>query len=285
MSKAEISLDPLTPTIGAEVRGLDLARPLSESELDALQRAWSENLVLFFRDQRLSVERLQALGRCFGPLHIHPQGDVPGYPGIIEVHTDAGSETYAGHCWHSDASCELEPPVASILYLHDVPETGGDTLFANMYAAYDALSAPIKGLLDGLKALHSGQMSYGDYFGMGPEEMRDGRYPEAVHPVVVRHPVTGRKALYVNQNFTRHIEGLAPAESRALLDFLFRHLEQARFQCRFRWRPHSVALWDNRCSQHLALWDYHPQSRSGYRATALGGRWPCAEDPLARAAE
>lgn len=284
MTRAAIEFDPLTPAIGAEVRGLDLRRPLDDATFATLKRAWSEHLVLFFRDQRLSVERLQALGRALGPLHVHPLGDLAGHPGITEIRSDADSTTYAGHLWHSDATCELEPPIASVLYLHEVPATGGDTLFANMYAAYDALSAPIRALLDGLSALHSGRASYGGYFGMTPEQMRDGRYPEAIHPVVVTHPVTGGRALYVNENFTVRIEGLAPEESRALLEFLFRHLAQARFQCRFRWRPHSVALWDNRCTQHLAIWDYHPHSRAGYRATALGGRWTGACDPLDRAA-
>ena len=165
------------------------------------------------------------------------------------------------------ADRDADPPVGSILYLNQVPASGGDTLFANMYAAYEALSAPLRDFLDGLGALHTGKMSYRDYFGMAAEELRDGVYPETVQPVVGRHPVTGLKYLFVNENFTHHIEGLAPAESEAILDLLYRHIAQPCFQCRFRWRANSIAMWDNRCTQHLALWDYYPETRAGFRAT------------------
>ena len=264
---SNLSIEPMTPLIGAEVQGLDLSQPLDADTRAALQDAWIKHLVLFFRDQSLSMAGLRGFASSFGRLHIHPQGDVPGYPGLIEVTTDANSKTYAGHLWHSDVSCEAEPPVGSVLYLHQVPASGGDTLFANMYAAFEALSTPMQGFLEGLSALHSGEMSYRDYFGTPPEAMRDGVYPKASHPVVARHPVTGRKLLFVNENFTHHIEGLDPAESQALLDFLYRHINQPRFQCRFRWRANSVAMWDNRCTQHMALWDYYPETRAGYRAT------------------
>jgi taurine dioxygenase len=267
MAPPSFTVEPVTPLIGAEVHGLDLTRPLDAETRAQLYDAWTEHLVLFFRDQALSKEALRDFAANFGTLHVHPQGDVPGHPGIIEVRTDANSETYAGHLWHSDVSCDAEPPVGSILCLHQVPASGGDTLFANMYAAYEALSEPMRAFLDGLSALHTGVMSYRDYFGTPLEEMRDGAYPEAVHPVVASHPVSGRKLLFVNENFTHHIVGLEPEESRAVLDLLYRHIAQARFQCRFRWRPNSVAMWDNRCTQHLALWDYYPETRTGFRAT------------------
>ena len=267
MATKSLAVEPLTPLIGAEVHGIDLSQPLDADTRLQLHEAWIKHLVLFFRDQALSKQALRDFAGSFGELHIHPQGDVPGHPGIIEVRTDANSKTYAGHLWHSDVSCEAEPPIGSILYLHQVPASGGDTLIANMSAAYEALSAPMQAFLGGLSALHSGQMSYRDYFGTPLEEMRDGVYPEATHPVVTTHPVTGRKLLFVNENFTHHIEGLEPVESQAILDFLYRHITQPRFQCRFRWRPNSVAMWDNRCTQHLALWDYYPETRAGYRAT------------------
>ncbi|MDX1576457.1 MAG: TauD/TfdA family dioxygenase [Kiloniellales bacterium] len=267
MASPSFTVEPVTPVIGAEVHGLDLARPLDAETRAQLHDAWITHLVLFFRDQALSKEALRDFAAGFGQLHVHPMGDVPDHPGIIEVRTDAKSKTYAGHLWHSDVSCDAEPPAGSILYLQQVPATGGDTLFANMYAAYEALSAPLRAFLDGLSALHSGRMSYRDYFGMAAEEMRDGVYPEAVHPVVATHPVSGRKCLFVNENFTHHIEGLEPEESRAVLDLLYRHIAQPRFQCRFRWRANSVAMWDNRCTQHLAMWDYYPETRAGYRAT------------------
>ena len=269
---ADIEVTPVSPAIGAEVAGVDLSRPLDEATFRALHEAWMDHLVLFFRDQDLGVEGLQALGRRFGELHIHPQGDLEGHPGIIRIHNDAESKHQAGRCWHSDVSCDIEPPAASILHLHQVPESGGDTLFANMYAAFEALSAPLRGFLSSLSAVHSGRLSYRNYFGTPEEETRDGRYPEAVHPVVCRHPVTGRQALFVNENFTEKILDLEPAESRTILDFLFRHLDQPRFQCRFRWRTNSAVLWDNRCVQHLALWDYWPETRSGHRVTICGAR-------------
>lgn len=268
-----LSIEPLTPVIGAIVNEVDLSA-LDESQVKQLEEAWAKYLVLFLHEQKLNQEQLRSVGRYFGELHIHPQGDVPGYPGLIPIHTDESSSHYAGRTWHSDVSCDEQPPAASILYLHEVPETGGDTLFANMYSAFEALSPPIQLFLLKLTALHSGRQDYEGYYGMSADEMRDGRFPEAEHPVVRTHPVTGRKALYVNEIFTQHIVGLQPSESRALLDFLFRHIAEPRFQCRFRWRPNSVAMWDNRCAQHMALWDYHPHSRSGYRATIAGDR-PC----------
>ncbi len=267
MTSKSFSIEPLTPAIGAEVRGLDLARPLDPDTVARLRAAWTQHLVLFFRDQDLDMAALSAFATRLGRLHIHPQGDVPGHPGLLQVRTDANSKTYAGHRWHTDVSCDAEPPAGSVLYLDEVPASGGDTLFANMYAAYEALSPPLRGFLDGLKARHSGVRSYRDYFGTPLTKMRDGVYPEATHPVVPTHPESGRKLLFVNETFTHHIEDLEPAESRALLELLYRHIAEPRFQCRFRWRPNSVAMWDNRCTQHLAMWDYHPQTRGGYRAT------------------
>lgn len=163
-------------------------------------------------------------------------------------------------------STRNRPPLGSILHLHEVPPHGGDTLFANMYAAYDALSEPIRNLLDGLTARH--ESDYAGYYGDHPPQ-RD--YPRASHPVVRTHPVTGRRALYVNAGFTRRIEGLRRSESTALLDFLFEHVKNPAFQCRFRWEPHSLAMWDNRCV-HMAVWDYHPETRSGLRVTVKGDR-------------
>ena len=272
MISNSLAIEPVTPSIGAEVRGVDLGESLDDATVQALHDAWMQHLVLFFRDQVLEIGQLQALGRRFGELHVHPQGDLEGYPGILELHTDASSKVYAGRAWHSDVSCDEEPPAGSILHLHEVPESGGDTLFANAHAAYEALSEPMQALLASLRALHSGVATYRDYFGTKPEETRDGDFPEAVHPVVRTHPVTGRKGLFVNELFTKHIVDLDPPESQTLLDFLYRHIGEARFQCRFRWRNNSVAMWDNRCVQHLAMWDYYPQTRSGHRATIAGDR-------------
>ncbi len=267
-----LAMAPVTPAIGAEVSGVDLGRPLDDETFGALRDAWMDRLVLFFRDQTLDPAALQRLGRRFGPLHVHPQGDVEGREGVLRIHADRDSKTYAGRRWHADVTCDAEPPLASILHMHRVPEAGGDTLFASMYAAYEALSGPMRRLLDGLEAAHASEHNYAGYHGTAPEETRDGGYPAAVHPVVARHPATGRKALYVNEIFTTHIVGLEPAESRSLLDFLYAHIGQPRFQCRFRWRPDSVAMWDNRAAQHMALFDYWPETRSGHRVTVRGER-------------
>ena len=272
MASNSLEIRRVTPAIGAEILGVDLAVDLSEQTFEAIREAWHEHLVLFFRGQELSVAQLASFGERFGPLHVHPQGDKAGHPGVLEIHTDASSKVYAGRDWHSDVSCDEEPPAASILCLNVVPECGGDTMFSNMYAAYDALSSPMKKLLDGLSALHGSERNYRGYFGQQPDEMRDGEYPESVHPVVRTHPETGRKALFVNALFTEHIVDVTESESEALLGFLYRHVAEPRFQCRFKWEKDSIAIWDNRCSMHRALWDYHPQTRSGYRVTVLGDR-------------
>ena len=268
-----MQISPLTPGIGAEVQGIGIGATLEESEVEGIREALREHLVLVFRDEPLSLEALDAFGRRLGPPHIHPATPgAPGYPGLLPVHTDADSKTYAGSMWHSDVSCDAEPPMGSILHLHEVPETGGDTLFANMYSAYEALSDPMKQLLEGLSAVNASAHHFGGYFGYQGHEMSGNPFPESVHPVVRTHPVTGRKALYVNETFTTRIVELHPEESKAVLALLYRHLAAPRFQCRVRWRPGTTVMWDNRCTQHHAMWDYYPQTRSGHRYTIAGDR-------------
>ena len=262
MSSNSLQFDPLTPRIGAEVHGIDLTQPLSDTTFEALHDGWMRHQVLFFRDQALDIDQLKDVGHRFGELHVHPMGDLDGHPGVVRIHTDASTKAISGQGWHTDVSCDESPPSASMLHLHTVPEVGGDTLFASMYDAYDALSPTMAGFLDGLEACHSGRETFEAYFGRGIDSMRDKAYPEAIHPVVRTHPVTGRKALFVNWGFTTHIIGLEPDESRALLDFLYQHLAHPNFQCRFRWRENSIALWDNRCVQHTGTADYqHPIGR------------------------
>ena len=268
-----MNISPLTPGIGAEVQGVGLGAELDKPDVEAIKEALREHLVLVFRDQPLTLEALDAFGRRFGPPHIHPATPgAAGYPGILPVHTDADSKTYAGSMWHSDVSCDAEPPMGSILHLHEVPETGGDTLFANMYAAYDALSDPMKQLLEGLSAVNGSAHHFGGYFGYQGHELSGNPFPEAAHPVVRTHPETGRKALYVNETFTTRIVELQPEESKAVLALLYRHLAAPRFQCRVRWTPGTTVMWDNRCTQHHAMWDYYPQTRSGHRYTIAGDR-------------
>jgi taurine dioxygenase len=229
--------------------------------------------VLFFRDQEISVESQMALGAWFGPLVAHPNDPgLPEHPEVMIIHADDTSKRVAGESWHSDVSCDPEPPLGSILRIHTLPETGGDTLFASMYAAYEALSEPMRRFLDGLTAVHDGAPYYRSVNARIGRDDAGRSYPQAEHPVVRTHPVCGRKALFVNQMFTTRIAGLTRGESDALLGFLFEHVQRPEFQCRFHWARNSVAFWDNRCVQHMAIWDYWPQTRSGYRVTIKGDR-------------
>jgi taurine dioxygenase len=265
-----ITVDKLTPIIGAEIGGVDLSQPLGNHTLDELHRAQAENLVIFFRDQHLSPEQHLAFGRQFGELHIHPAApSMPGHPELMVIHADETSPRANGEGWHTDVSCDLEPPMGSILYIKTCPPHGGDTLFASMYAAYDALSERMKTYLAGLTAIHDGEESYrGTYANYGVADKPS--YPRAEHPVVRTHPVTGKKGLYVNAGFTRHIVGIPRDESDGVLRYLYDHMANPLFQCRFRWRANSIAFWDNRCVQHRAMWDYWPQTRSGNRVTVKG---------------
>jgi taurine dioxygenase len=273
MSYDAITVTPVTPRIGAEIGGIDLARPLRNRQVEELHRALLRHQVLFFRDQELDVESHKALGRHFGELHIHPNTPGPeGHPEVLPIHADAGSKRVAGERWHSDVSCDPEPPLGSILYLHTVPPSGGDTLFASMYAAYEALSPKMRSYLEGLTALHSGERSYRRTNALIGVDDRGRVFPQASHPVVRTHPETGRKALFVNRGFTYRINEVPEEESDAILDYLYQHAERPDFQLRFRWRPHLVAFWDNRAVQHLAVWDYHPDVRSGRRITIKGDR-------------
>ena len=266
-----IQVEPVSPVIGAEVSGVDLGRPLAPDVVAELRAALLTHLVLFFRDQPLTWPRHKALGRCFGDLHVHPAAPKDAeHPEILVVHADEKAKFVAGQLWHSDVSCDVDPPMGSILRVEQAPSSGGDTLFASMYAAWEALSDRLQRLLGELTAVHEGRQYYVGRYGGG--HLRDGDYPSAEHPAVRTHPETGRPALYVNEGFTTGFKELKRAESDALLAFLVRHCEAPEFQCRFRWRADSVAFWDNRCTQHHAVWDYFPETRHGYRVTIRGDR-------------
>ena len=271
MNDQSIEVRKLTPRIGAEIFGVDLGRGISDSQFNEIQRAYLENQVIFFREQAMTLDQHKAFGRRFGVLHINPgaRNPMPDHPGVITIKADENSKRVAGDVWHSDVSCDPEPPATSILHIHDVPETGGDTLFASMYAAYEALSDDMKSFLADKRAVHDGDHVYRNKNGPDPA---DKVYPRAEHPIVRTHPESGRKCLFVNRNFTTRIVGLQKEESDAVLAFLYRHTEGPDFQCRFRWRPGSVAMWDNRCTTHYAVFDYHPQRRFGYRVTVCGDR-------------
>jgi taurine dioxygenase len=264
-----LDIRPLTPVLGAEVFGIDLSARLSQAEIDAIRRALTAHQVIFFRDQYMSFEQHIELGKRFGSLHVHPLAPAnhPDHPELLRIHADEHSERVAGESWHTDVSCEEEPPMGSMLYLTEVPESGGDTMFASMYAAYEALSQPMQEFLEGLTAVHDGAKVWTRY-GLTPSRP----FARNEHPMVVVHPETGRKLLFVNRVFTSHVPALSAKESDALLEMLYRHIENPRFMCRFRWHANSVAFWDNRCTQHQAIFDYFPARRSGYRVTINGTR-------------
>lgn len=269
-----IRLQRFSPALGAEVHGIDLADGVDEETYREIHRAFLEHQVLFFKEQRELPPAVHvALGKRFGELHMHPAApSMAGHPEIFEIHTHKDSNIANGEFWHSDVSCDEVPPLGTMLQIHILPEIGGDTLFANMYAAYDALSAPLKRMLEGLTATHGSEHIYrGRYSDRGVDD-RGKMYPEAAHPVVRTHPETGRKALYVNRTFTTRINELAPDESAALLGFLHTHCEQIDFQIRFRWQRNDMAFWDNRCTMHHAVWDYWPHERKGRRVTIKGDR-------------
>ena len=272
-STRSIGVTRLTPAVGAEIGGIDLGEPLDADAFQQVHDALIDNGVIFFRDQEISVEAQKAFGSRFGRLHTHPNDPgLEGHPEVMLIHADESSKRVAGESWHSDVSCDPEPPMGSILRIHTLPETGGDTLFASMYAAYDALSQPVKAFIGGLTALHDGAPYYRSVNTRIGRDDAGRSYPQAEHPMVRTHPVSGRKALFVNEMFTTRVLGLAQAESDALLRMLFEHIKRPEFQCRFTWRKDSIAFWDNRCVQHMAIWDYWPRTRSGYRVTIKGDR-------------
>lgn len=260
-----IAVTKATPAIGAHVTGADLAN-LDDETFVEIHRALLEHCVIFFRDQNLTIDQHIDFGRRFGDLDIHPAaGNATGREEILVISADENSARANGEGWHSDVSCLPEPPMGSILYMHEVPPTGGDTMFANMYAAYDALSDHMKAYLEGLRAVHSGEHIYRGTYGVDKET-----YPRAAHPIVRTHPETGRKCLFVNRAFTTHIQGVPRDESDAILSYLYAHMEHPNFQVRFQWEPGSIAFWDNRCAQHRAIWDYWPHRRYGHRVTVKG---------------
>lgn len=258
----------LNTVIGTEVHGVKLL-DLDDAAIDAVSQLAAERGVVFFRDQVMSLAEQVELGRRFGELHIHPAAAAPeGFPEVLPVHTDANSTYTAGNGWHTDVSCDARPPGLSMLRLEQTPPTGGDTLWASMYEAYETLSPSLQQYLLTLTAAHSGEQPYR---GRYRTENRDKEFPRNVHPVIRTHPRTGRKALYVNSAFTERIVELKTRESDALLKMLYDHIGfGVRFQVRFHWEPNSIAMWDNRCVQHHASWDYFPETRSGYRVTTLG---------------
>ena len=272
-----ITVTPLTPVIGAEVAGVELA-VAKGSQIEEIKQAFARYQVLVFREQSLDAEQHKAFARQFGALHIHPRYShlgAEGDPELFVINTHADSKYSNGEAWHSDVSCDPLPPMASLLYVEQPPpDGGGDTMFANMYEAYAALSPPIKQWLLGLEAEHDGRKDLAAYnVRLAPEQS----YPHAVHPVVTRHPGTGQPILFVNGSFTSKILGLEKAESDATLEMLCAHIESnPRWQCRVRWSSRTLVMWDNRCAQHHAVWDYYPHTRYARRVTVSSSKAPSA---------
>jgi taurine dioxygenase len=271
MGYETIGVTRLTPHIGGEISGIDLTRPLTNHQVHELNDALLDNGVIFFRNQPIDVATLKAFGQHFGKLHIHSgMKGMDGHPEVRPLHADASSKHVAGEEWHTDLSCDPIPPMGSILHIHTLPPVGGDTVFGSMYAAYDALSPYMQSYLETLTATHDGGLVFRRF---NP----DGKFNVSTHPVIVRHPVTKREVIYVNRAYTSHINELPGDESAAVLAFLYDHCEKALYQVRFRWQQHSIAFWDNRCTQHYAVWDYFPAVRSGNRVQIEGANPPFAK--------
>lgn len=268
-----MKIEPVTPLIGAEVSGIDL-RDLSDNEFGALQDAFTQHSVLFLRDQGvLQPEEQVAFARRLGPLHTHPAAPThQDHSDVFVIHAHKESKVANGNGWHTDVSCDEEPPLATMLQLHVLPETGGDTLFASMYAAFETLSESMQNFLLTLQAHHESEHVYRGRYADRGEVDDDKTYPRALHPVICTHPQSGRRALYVNPSFTTRIDGLTKNESDTLLLMLYKHQQRPEFQVRFKWSKNAIALWDNRCTHHFAMWDYWPEERKGHRVTIKGER-------------
>jgi taurine dioxygenase len=268
-------IEARTSGIGFQVHGVNLGE-LDDAGLSVIKKAFARSGLVFIRDQDLSPEQHIAFARRFGPIETNRFFKaVEGYPEIAQVGKEPDQTVNIGGGWHTDHSYDAEPAMGSILYARVVPESGGDTLFASMYRAYDALSGGLKQTLAGLRAVHSSRHIFGpdsevyreasDRIGNASAATQD-----AVHPVVITHPLSGRRALFVNPIFTTHFEGWTPKESKGLLAHLYQHASRPEFGCRFQWAPGSVAIWDNRATWHYALNDYHGQRRLMHRITIAG---------------
>ncbi len=268
-----------SPNVGAFIEGVDLSEDFSDQTLAVMRQALGDHGVIFFRDQTLSPERHIAMAERFGGVNINRFfAHVDGWPAIAEVRKEPEQKANIGGGWHTDHSYDQIPALGSILVARETPTIGGDTLFASMYAAYDTLSDGLKATLDGLKAVHSSRHVFGKAARYKDRnEDLNGRLgneaaatQDAVHPVVIRHPISGRKALYVNPGFTLHFEGWTAEESQPLLDTLYAHAARQEFAYRFQWAPGSIAFWDNRATWHMALNDYQGERRVMHRITVEG---------------
>jgi len=271
-----IHITTLSPALGAQISGVDLSRDLTSAERDAIEHALLEHQVLFFRDQPVTPQQQARFAAHFGDLHIHPiYPNVPEQPEVLILDT-AVTDVRDNAIWHTDVTFLPTPALGAVLSAKQLPAYGGDTLWASGIAAFEALSAPMRALLDGLTATHDFTRSFPlERFGSTAEDLARWeetrrKNPPLSHPVIRTHPVSGRKALFVNDGFTTLINELEPAESEAILKMLFAHATRPEFTIRWRWQENDVAMWDNRVTQHYAVDDYRPQRRVMHRATILG---------------
>lgn len=278
---ASVDVMPLSGAVGAEIRGIDLSRQLTDEDKERILGAYFRYGAVFFRNQDLTQAEHYRLACEFGTPEPHPiVAGVDGFPDIVRIVKDAGTVTKFGETWHSDNSFMHEPSVGSLLVARELPPYGNDTLWASMYAVYESLSPGLKTMLDSMVGIHSAAYAFNpnegsrsDNYG-GKKEMKYEMHPileqDVEHPVVITHPVTGRKALFVNSMFTVRFKGMTQKESRPLLEYLFSVVERPEFQCRFQWAPGSVAFWDNRATQHMAVGDETRFRRVMERITLKG---------------
>ena len=278
MSATGIAVTPFSSALGAVISGVDLSEQLDDTTFGEIRQAFQDHGVIFFRDQNLTPEQHLAFARRFAPIDINRFFKaVNGYPEIAEVRKEPEQTSNIGGGWHTDHSYDEAPAMGSLLLAREVPPRGGDTLFANMSMAFESLSPGLRSTLEGLRAVHSTAHVFGAEGGYAKTDDVGGRIgnaaaatQEAVHPVVIRHPDTGRKTLYVNVAFTVRFEGWTAAESAPLLSFLYDHASKPEFSCRFEWQQGSLAFWDNRATWHYALNDYHGHRRVMHRVTVQG---------------
>ncbi|MDQ0955652.1 taurine dioxygenase [Streptomyces phaeochromogenes] len=264
-----LTVERITPVLGAEISGVDLSREIPAEQLEEIRVAFRDHHVLVFRDQTITAERHKRFAAAFGePRPVNPpppEGD----PCILEIRTTSAAADVAGNGWHADGTADAEPSLGSMLYITEIPEPGcgGDTLFANMHLAYGMLSPAMRALLDPLTAIHDGAQALAGY-----TPPADYVIPKSEHPLIARHPETDRKLLYVNKAYTSRIPQLSADESRAVLDVLFDIIARRPvLHCRVRWTPGTLVFWDNRCVQHHATYDYYPYARYGQRVAINGG--------------
>lgn len=274
-----IEARPLSPALGAEIAGVDIARGIDDQQFAELRQAYIDYGVIFLRDQDITPEQHIAFAERWGRINVNRFFKaVETHPVIAEVRKEADQKANIGSAWHTDHSYDQVPAMGSILYAREVPSVGGDTLFASMYAAYDALSDGLKQILLTMKAEHSSRHAFGEvaYVDSDPDDLggrlgnTDAATQDSLHPVIIRHPLSGRSALYVNGDFTVKFAGWSKEESQPLLEYLYAHASRNEFTCRFKWRKGSIAIWDNRATHHCALNDYHGERRLMHRITIDG---------------